>query len=151
VIRLGRPTPDDDGDLMSGIPADRRVKVKGRAAVRSEIPFFHWSPASVRPRIEHDGFLPGSWSLGREWRPPYVCFSDNPQTAWNLSGDIHPEIRVWDLWQTWSYLTRGYEIIFDHYLDKERGWTEYAKEYRVYDRIWKRNIWFVATRDVTSV
>ena len=101
---------------------------------------FHWSPTDRRDRINHDGFQPGQWSTDRLWRPPFVCFSTSPSLAWTLSGDTLRGRRVesWDLWQTWSDRLEGYEVIpFD---------DGSPKEYRVYHRIYKRDVWYVATR-----
>jgi len=77
------------------------------------------------------------------WKPPYVCFSDDPQLAWELSGRIHPEITGWDLWQTWSDVPSGMEAIYENRRDNGEP---YVKEWRVYERIFKRDIWMVATR-----
>lgn len=84
-------------------------------------------------------------SVDGEWRPPYVCFSHSPSLAWALSGACHPEIESWDLWMMWSNVPSGYEEIYDHYADTGR---EYVKEFRVYERVWKRDVWYVATRAV---
>jgi hypothetical protein len=69
-----------------------------------------------------------------------VCFSSTPSLAWSLSGYFHPEVPSWDLWQTWSDVPTGYEaLLFDD------GPPD-VKEYRVYERIYKRDLWYVATR-----
>jgi hypothetical protein len=106
---------------------------------------YHWSPTERRNQINRRGFVPGSWSVDRVWRPPVICFSDNPSLAWALSGQIHTEVPIWDLWAVWSDVPTGYEEIWDHYPDTGRP---YIKEYRVYERIFKRDIWYVATREV---
>lgn len=106
-------------------------------------PLFHWSPTTNRQRIQHDGFKPSSWSIDREWRPPYICFADDPWMAWRLSGDVHPEIASWDLWQTWSNVPSGMEAIYDTRRDNGEP---YVKEWRVYERIYKRSVWYVASR-----
>lgn len=82
-------------------------------------------------------------SVAREWKPPYVCFSDDPHLAWTLSGKVHPEIEQWDLWMVCHYSVDRWEIIFDTYYDTGR---HYIKEYRVYDRIPKRNVLWIAER-----
>ncbi len=112
------------------------------------IPLFHWSPTERAARIRHDGFLPGRWSVDRSWRPPFVCFADSPSLAWALSGAIHPEFPIWDLWMVWSNVPSGMEEIRDTYPDTGRS---YVKEYRVYERIWKRDIWYVGSRKQTDV
>lgn len=103
---------------------------------------FHWSPTSRRGQIERYGFRPSCRSVDGLWRPPYVCFSDRPSLAWGLSGQIHPEIDSWDLWEVWSDVPSGMESI----RTRDTAGREYVQEYRVYERIYKRDVWFVATR-----
>ncbi|ABS03217.1 hypothetical protein [Kineococcus radiotolerans] len=104
---------------------------------------YHWSPTSRRKQIQRYGFRPGSRSLDGAWRPPFVCFSDDPHLAWSLSGYIHPEITSWDLWLVSDQVVTGYETLsFDGGpLDGQ------VKEYRVYERIPARDAWYVATRE----
>lgn len=106
---------------------------------------FHWSPTDRRQRIIRRGLVPGSWSTDRLWRPPFVCFSANPELAWALSADTPRghTVESWDLWATWTDDLTGFEEIVDRYPDTGR---EYVKEYRVYERVWKRDLWFVGTR-----
>lgn len=106
---------------------------------------YHWSPTIRRKQIDRLGFVPGSRSLSGDWKPPYVCFSNTPHLAWQLSGRIHPEIKEWDLWMTWSSIPSGMEAILESFRDRP---GHYIKEYRVYERIYKRDIWRVATRVV---
>lgn len=104
---------------------------------------YHWSPTRNRARIQHSGLVPGSRSVDGEWRPPFVCLSDSPSLAWGLSGGMRNRAPgVWDLWMTER--DGRYEEIWDHYPDTGRS---YIKEYRVYERIWKRDVWYVATRE----
>lgn len=109
-------------------------------------PIFHWSPTSRRKQIERYGFRPSMRSVDHAWRPPYVCFANDPHLAWQLSGRIHHEITSWDLWQTWSDVPSGMEAMVDYRGVGARGGEYYVKEYRVYERIFKRDIWLVATR-----
>lgn len=105
-------------------------------------PLYHWSPTTRRGQINRRGLVPGSLSTDRLWRPPFVCFADSPSLAWALSGMTGrgPEVASWDLWMTWSDVPSGMEaILFDD--DRSR-----VKEYRVYERIYKRDLWYVATR-----
>lgn len=110
---------------------------------RPDLCFYHWSPTERRKRIQRHGFLPGSLSLDGDWRPPHTCFSDEPQLAWILSGKIHPEIHEWDLWMVFAHDLEHYEQILDTFIDSGR---HYVKEYRVYHRIPKRHIHYIATR-----
>lgn len=110
--------------------------------------FYHWSPTKNRASIERLGLTPGRLTLqGTGWRPPFVAFSDDPVRAWDLSGSMFTEYPAWDLWavnveQQTSF--EGYETIFDHDSNFER----YAAEHRVYVRIYKRDVLYVATREV---
>lgn len=101
---------------------------------------YHWSPTTRRKQISKLGLVPGSRSLDGAWKPPYVCFADSPSMGWALSGALRPDIDSWDLWMTWSTTPKGFEIIP---LD---GSDSVVKEVRVYQRIYKRDIWYVATR-----
>lgn len=108
---------------------------------------FHWSPTKNRKQINKLGLRIGGPSLQiKGWRPPCTCFCDDPWLAWILSGNMWPEIKSWDLWmlsmedQT-SF--KHYEIITDTYVSTGR---HYIKEYRVYDRVYKRDLTYLATR-----
>jgi len=110
----------------------------------ADLCLYHWSPRARRNGILRSGFVPGSNSLAREWKPPYICFSDNADLAWYLSGRIHPEIKDWDLWMV--YPSQGidrWELIFDTYPESGR---HYIKEYRVYERIYKRHVQYIGSR-----
>lgn len=104
---------------------------------------FHWSPTANRPRILRLGLTPGRLSVDRQWRPPHVCFSHDPETAWRLSGRNHPHIDEWDLWMVFAATLEGYEAILDTYVGSGR---HYVKEVRVYHRVYKRNVLYVASR-----
>jgi hypothetical protein len=110
-------------------------------------PIFHWSPSTRRKQIERYGFRVGMWSVDRAWKPPCTCWAPDPQLAWWLSGRNHPEVDSWDLWQTWSDVPSGMEALID--CRRDNG-VHYVKEYRVYERIFKRDIWLVATRSSSS-
>lgn len=108
-------------------------------------PLFHWSPTSRRARIVHRGMMPGSWSTDRLWKPPLVCFARDPEMAWDLSAGTPRGqlIDSWDLWVMWSDVPSGYEEIVDHWPDTG---VQYVKEYRIYERIFKKDLWFAGTR-----
>lgn len=112
----------------------------------SDLILFHWSPTKNRARINHDGLVPGSLSLQGDWRPPYVCYSDDPILAWQLSGRMYPEIEEWDLWMfnlDNQDSIDHYELITDTYVNSGRS---YIKEYRIYQRVYKRDIVLLGTR-----
>lgn len=101
---------------------------------------FHWSPIERRKQILRYGLRPFSRPCIQEhgWRAPYVAFATSPSLAWGLSGGMRPDIGSWDLWQTWAGRVSGYErLSFDS-----------GAEIRVYERIYKRDLWYVATREV---
>lgn len=106
-------------------------------------PLFHWSPTTRRNQIMHYGMRISMRSVDGLWRPPYTCWATDPNMAWQLSGAIHPEVPQWDLWETWSDVPSGAEALVD--CRRDNG-EYYVKEYRIYERIWKRNLWFVGTR-----
>lgn len=105
------------------------------------IPLYHWSPTARRKQIKKRGLVPGCWSTDRLWKPPCVCYADTPSLAWALSGALPRgrEHDSWDLWQTYDDVPSGYEAIaFDG--------SDDVKEYRVYERIYARDLWYVASR-----
>ena len=112
--------------------------------IEPDVAFYHWSPRARRKQITRRGMQPGSWSVGRDWKPPFVCFSHDPKLAWTLSGRIHPEILEWDLWLVYESDLEGYEKLTDTYVDTGRA---YVKEVRVYHGIPKRNLWLVGERN----
>lgn len=111
-----------------------------------ELVLYHWSPTTNRKSIEKKGLVPGKKSLQKGWRPPYVAFADDPNLAWSLSGRMWPEIPSWDLWLVYHEHQESYEhweIITDTYVSSGRP---FVKEYRIYTRIFKRDVLYVATR-----
>lgn len=114
------------------------------------IPIYHWSPVERRKQIIHYGLRPGSrttvavdpndefYDALKQWRAPYVSFATSPSLAWGLSGDMRPDIKEWDLWQTdTGRLDGGFERL---------GFQDGQAEIRVYYRIYKRDLWWVGTR-----
>lgn len=108
---------------------------------------YHWSPLSRRRAILHRGLMPGSWSTDRQWKPPYVCFADSPSLAWALSGATERGKETeedWDLWMMHSDVPSGMEALcFDD--DPEQ-----VKEYRVYERVYERDLWWVGSRALSE-
>lgn len=126
----------------SGAPKSRLPPIP-----KSDRILYHWSPTKNRASINKYGLDVGRKTLQGDWRPPYVCFSDDPYLAWVLSGRMWPDIKQWDLWmlnvenQT-SF--KGWEIITDTYINTNRS---YIKEYRIYTRVYKRDLIYLGTRD----
>lgn len=107
---------------------------------------YHWSPNDNRRSIEKVGLVPGRLSLDGLWRPPYVAFADDPYLAWILSGRNHPEIELWDLWMVNVFHATSvdhWEILLDTYASTGR---HYRKEYRIYSRIYKRDLIYIGSR-----
>ena len=107
---------------------------------------YHWSPTTNRNSINRYGLQINRRTLQGDWRPPYVCFSDDPMLAWVLSGRMYPEIISWDLWMCHMPTQTSfehYEIITDTFPDTGR---HYIKEYRIYTRVYKRDLHYIATR-----
>jgi hypothetical protein len=125
----------------SGAPKRRLPPVP-----KEDLILYHWSPTANREKIKHDGLKPGSKSLDGLWKPPYICFSADPSLAWQLSGRMYPEIELWDLWacnMDHQDSFDHYEIITDTYIETGRS---FIKEYRIYTRIYKRDLDYIATR-----
>lgn len=132
----------------------KRTRIDHSGAPKSKLPpvpkrdllLYHWSPKTNRKGILRVGLDVGKLSLQGDWKPPYVCFSDDPMLAWVLSGRMWPEIQAWDLWMcnmNTQTSFEGYEIITDTFFDTGR---HYTKEYRVYSRVYKRDLVYLATR-----
>lgn len=117
--------------------------------------WYHWSPTARRKRINKVGLMPNMLSTDGLWKPPYICLASTPSLAWGLSGWMGrpPHIAEWDLWQVYTGEQTGFEVL---YFDGERTNTQgerlfffdqnNVKEIRVYERIYKRNVWYVASR-----
>lgn len=111
-----------------------------------DLVLYHWSPTTNRRSIERLGLTPGRKTLQGDWRPPYIALSDEPRLAWFLSGRMYPEIPSWDLWMVYNEFQDSYEhmeIITDTYPTTGRT---FVKEYRIYERIYKRDVNYIATR-----
>ncbi len=102
------------------------------------IPLYHWSPVSRRESILRYGLKPGSLSRCGQWKPPYVCFSDSPSLAWSLSGALADGTDAWDLWMMWSSVPTK--------LKRRRDGGKRVIEYRVFERVYKRDLWRVGSR-----
>ncbi len=112
-----------------------------------DLVLYHWSPTKNRPNINRLGLVTHRLTLQGMWRPPFVSFSDDPYLAWVLSGRMFPEIKSWDLWMCHMPSQTSfdhYEIITDTYRDTGR---QYVKEYRIYSRVYKRDLVYLATRN----
>ena len=110
--------------------------------MKPAFPLYHWSPASRRKQINRYGLRPGSRSVCQQWKPPYICFSDSPSLAWVLSRTHAQPGEEWDLWMIWNNVAKGYEKLKCG--DNPSG--AWPTEYRVYERIWKRDVWYVGSR-----
>lgn len=108
---------------------------------------YHWSPRERRKSIERRGLVPGSRSLQGDWKPPYIAFSLDPVRAWGLVSNRsgYTPDPIWDLWSVDVYNVPHYEMLYDHYLDSSR---RYIYEVRVYERLFKRHVTWVAERGV---
>ena len=117
---------------------------------------YHWSPVERRKGIKREGFVPGKRSPFFDWRPPYTCFSPDPVMAWQLSGRNWANTTQWDLWMVFAYSLHDcpdpqaghVEAITDTYVDTG---NTYIKEYRVYYRVPKRFVHYIATRDTQAM
>lgn len=132
-----RRTRKDD----SGLPKNKLPPVP-----KLELVLYHWSPTSNRSNINRNGLLTHRKTLQGDWRPPYICFCDDPLLGWILSGKMWPEIKSWDLWMCYMPSQTSfdhYEIITDTFHDTGR---HFVKEYRIYNRVYKRDLNYIGTR-----
>jgi hypothetical protein len=110
-------------------------------------PLYHWSPHQKYNQILRRGLVPGCWSKDRLWKPPFICFSDSPSLAWALSGKISKIYGIWDLWMTWSNEPSGYEELNLQKKGTNDNPSGKPTEYRVYERIFKSQLWYVGSRN----
>jgi len=110
--------------------------------INKSIFLYHWSPRSRKNQILRYGLKPGVLSRDREWRPPRICLALTPSQAWGSlscsikSGDNCDDI-YYDLWQTSTdRLNQPWEVC---------QFSEIT-EYRIYERVYKRNLWWVGER-----
>lgn len=104
---------------------------------------YHWSPQSRRKGIVRCGLCPRKKSRDGEWRPPYLCFSRYPNTAWALSATHSAKRETWDLWCVWSDEVGPYVTLNTAPNPKKAWWRT---EYRSGRRIPKSKIWLVGSR-----
>ena len=126
---------------ISGTPKNKLPPVP-----ELDLILYHWSPTTNRGNINRTGLLTHRRTLQGHWRPPYVCMCDDPKLGWYLSGRMWPEIPSWDLWMCYvpdQTSFDHYEIITDTFPDTGR---HFIKEYRIYTRIYKRDLYYLATR-----
>jgi hypothetical protein len=128
------------------LPLSRRVprggeflKIKWNEKIMKPFLLYHWSLISRRKQILKRGLCPGSKSRDHEWNAPYICFAASPSMAWALSAGMSNKEQQWDLWMMWSNSVKGYEKLF-------QDGTKNPTEYRIYERVFKRDIWYVGTR-----
>lgn len=104
---------------------------------------YHWSPAERRTQIERRGLRPGSLSINRAWRPPFVCLAPNPKLAIEMAIQqaeyVGVEIAEWDLWMVYMDTLDRWELLFD---DRD----DTVKEVRVYDPIPRSEVHWLARR-----
>lgn len=123
-------------------------------------PLFHWAPRERREGIIRRGLRvgqrPTEWShiagtvhpteferALKEWRAPYTCFAEDPLWAWKLSGELRPEVDLWDLW--WVWLGDGFRIRRIRY-DGDEVVPSCWSEWRVFDDLPKSAVHWVAAR-----
>lgn len=110
-------------------------------AIKPQLPLYHWSPTSRRKQISRYGLRPMSRSTTSSERFDIVCFADSASWAWALSGNMEwTPGGEWDLWQT--SLDRLHEPVVMPSADRGTG----IYEVRTTQRVFKRDIWHVATR-----
>lgn len=119
---------------------------------------YHWSPADRRTGIARQGLVPGKRPVthsslpfddASQWRAPYVCLAEDPLWAWCLSGNVSGSVgEVWDLWAI-NLHEELHSIFRVRHARRQPGDapnpTRYH-EWRVYDRIYKRHVRYLASR-----
>lgn len=138
-------TPRDHLEWMQGNIADLDAALLNTEPRRA---LFHWAPAVRRRQIIRFGLRPNMRATtstnDQGWRHPVVCLADSPSWAWALSGQQrHAPTGDWDLWQTSLDLLTDPVVLPS--TDRASGIHEVRTEHRIY----KRCLWWVATRTKT--
>lgn len=116
----------------------------GRYLGNQLLPLFHWSPRDRRKQILRYGLRPKMRAVTHQgdahWRAMWICLADTPRWAWSLSGaQRSAPAGEWDLWSTsMDRLTDPRVLPAD--------WANGIHEVRTAHRIFKRDLWLVATR-----
>lgn len=116
---------------------------------------YHWSPVTRRTGIAARGLVPGMAQTtnpvdpaangGVQWRAPYICLAADPAWGWGLSGHQRgAPAGEWDLWQVRIPTGARFETLDAGCCCEGHGGR--VREVRVYDRIYKRNVLWVAAR-----
>lgn len=132
-------SPLDHIELMETYFAEMQIAVKNLEPNRA---LYHWAPARRFNQIKRYGLRPWMRNVTETTRAPYVCFADDPQWAWRLSGG-QPRFdkgTEWDLWMTWLDRLEAATILPS--VDRPSGIYEVRNEARVY----KRDLVYVASR-----
>lgn len=106
-------------------------------AFDTDRPLYHWSPTSNRRAIQRAGLTTGRPDRDGT-RYGLTCFADSPSWAWQHALISWPDVHEWDLWMTWR----------SNLPDVRRAAvsTQGVSEWRTWQRVWKRNLWYVASR-----
>lgn len=134
-------------DHMDTLEAEWKRACDALLAIDPRRALYHWAPASRRKQIIRYGLRPRmrpSTSIGdatSRWRPQVICLADSPSWAWALSGEQrHAPSGEWDLWET--TLDRLHEPVVLASDARASG----IHEVRTTARIFKRDLWYVASR-----
>lgn len=147
-MRVLIPCPecgDTPLDGMSVLQGDRDALARIVVDWDPRRALFHWAPSARRGQIERWGLRPGMRNTtASEGGMPYgvVCLGDSPSWAWALSAEMSwtPD-GPWDLWQTALDLLTDPIVLPNP--DRSSGVHEVRTEHRIY----KRDLWFVGTRE----
>lgn len=106
-------------------------------------PLYHWSPGTRFEAINEHGLLIGQEPVTHTDKYGYLCFAQDPETAWTLSAAILIEMEPmtvvrWDLWQI--RVDDDDEMHPLPYYGAEMG------EIRIHNDIPRSRIWHVGSR-----
>lgn len=114
---------------------------------------YHWSPSVNRPGIQRLGLVPGRAPVTYTdsdpgFRADHTCFAEDPLWAWALSGDVIGKPgQSWDLWCANVDLKLHRFKRMRHHPDEVAHPCRWH-EWRIYDRVYKRNVVYVASRTI---
>lgn len=105
---------------------------------------YHWSPRRRRQSIRTGGLKIGSLSVNRDWRPNYICLSDDPIRALCLCSHVKSGTMM-DLYAVYPLLIHR---VYRLQRDRQR---KLIPEWRIYNTITTDRIYRIASRPIRKV
>jgi hypothetical protein len=130
-------------DHLGMVEMHMREATEAISSMQPTAALYHWAPTSRRKQIVRYGLRPymRPTTSSDDYRAPLICLGVTPSWAWALSGGMSwtPE-GEWDLWQTYM------DCLTEPTILPSVQHTSGIHEVRTEHRIYKRDLWYVASR-----